>query len=111
MSSRIASRGIFLVPVFVFFTVALSDSLSPQAPGAEVADLREQLEDGLKARRPLEFRFIARVVTLVDTNRLPLPLVLGTFQWARRRAGLNKYPYPYFEWALRIRAARIGVRL
>jgi hypothetical protein len=79
------------------------------AEAAEVADLQEQLEDGLKVRLPNEFRFVGNVVGLVKKDQLPMPLVKGTFQWARRKAGDRKYPFPYFERAMRIRAKRIGV--
>jgi len=82
------------------------------APGAavaaEVADLQDQLEGGLRARLPTEFAFIRRVVNLVDANRLPLDLVMSTFKWARRK---KPYPFPYFERALRTRAARLGIAI
>jgi len=79
--------------------------------GAEVADLKEQLEDGLKVRLPKEFEFVANVVQLVEDNTLPLPLVKGTFQWARKKAGAKRYPFPSFERAMRIRAQKIGVTI
>jgi hypothetical protein len=83
--------------------------LPPQpATAAQVADLQEQLEFGLKTRRPAEIAFIARVVTLVEQDRLPLALVKSTFQWARPK---QPRPFPYFERAMRIRAARIGVQI
>jgi len=78
------------------------------AAGAEVAELQDQLESGLKARRPAEFAFIQRVVTLVEQGRLPVPLVVSTYRWAESK---YKQPFPYFVRALRIRAARIGVQL
>jgi len=74
----------------------------------EVADLQEQLENGLQARLPAEFAFIARVVMKVEQNQLPLELVKGTFQWSR---GKKPYPFPYFERALRLRAAELGIQL
>jgi hypothetical protein len=76
--------------------------------GVQVADLQEQLENGLQARLPAEFAFIARVVMKVQQNQLPLELVKGTFQWSR---GKKPYPFPYFERALRLRAARLGIAL
>lgn len=76
-----------------------------------VAGLQQQLENGLQARLPREFQFIARVVALVQQKKLPLPLVQSTFVWARRQVTGRKYPFPYFERALRIRAKRIGVEI
>ena len=75
----------------------------------EVGDLKDQLENGLKARRPAELAFIAKVVTLVKTNKLPLPLVKSVFQWARERGAKTNYPFPYFERALKIRAKKLGI--
>ena len=73
---------------------------------ARIATLKEQLESGLRARRPTEFAFIQRVVDQVDRGELPRSLVQSTFQWARRK---KPYPYPFFERALKIRAARLGI--
>ena len=74
----------------------------------EVANLQDQLENGLQARLPGEFAFIARVVEMVEANQLPLELVKSTFQWARRK---KPYPFPYFERALRLRAAKLGIQI
>ena len=51
----------------------------------ETASLQDTLEKGLKARFPREFKFIAEVVKLVEKKVLPLPMVMGTFQWAREK--------------------------
>lgn len=75
----------------------------------EVGDLKDQLEKGLKARRPAELAFIAHVVVLVETKKLPLPLVKSVFQWARKRGAKTNYPFPYFKRALRIRAKKLGI--
>lgn len=72
------------------------------------AELKDELEAGLKARRPEEFQFIARVVKLVEEGRLPLKLVRSTFVWARRK---KPYPFPFFERAMIARAAQIGVQI
>lgn len=86
-------------------------SLQPRTvAAADVADLQDQLEAGLKARRPVEFRFIARVVRMVRDEDLPLKLVLSTFQWARKKARKD-IPFPYFQRALKIRAAKLGIRI
>ena len=71
-------------------------------------DLKDKLEKGLRARRPEEFAFIGRVVAMVDKGQLPLDLVRETFAWARKK---RPYPYPYFERALKIRAAAIGIEV
>ena len=78
-------------------------------PGGRVADLQDQLENGLKARLPNEFAFIDVVVQRVEARQLTSGEVKSVFQWARRK---NKHtPFPYFQRAMRIIAARKGVDL
>lgn len=77
--------------------------------GSRVADLQEQLESGLKARRPPEFEFIAIVVKRVEERKLTSGEVKSVFQWARRKS--KDFPFPYFERAMRIIAARKNVDL
>ncbi len=75
----------------------------------EVGDLKDQLEKGLKARRPTDFAFLAKVILLVEMNKLPLSEVKAVFQWARKRGAKTNYPFPYFERALKIRAKKLGI--
>ena len=70
--------------------------------------LKDALEKGLKARRPEEFQFIARVVTLVELGVLPKRLVQTTFFWARAKPRVQAF---YFERALKVRARRLGIFL
>jgi len=72
--------------------------------------LRDRLEKDLKARRPSEFAFIDRVIELVETNVLPLRLVNATYLWARRQPRSQR-PFQYFQRALRLQAARLGIDL
>ncbi len=91
--------------------VPTSNALVPNQSrgGGRVATLSEQLKAGLKARRQVEFKFIDEVVKLVRQRKLPVRLVLETFHYARgKRSG---YPFQFFQRALAIRAARIGVKL
>ena len=74
-----------------------------------VATLKDQLRAGLKARRSVEFKFIDDVVKLVEKRKLPVKVVLETFQYARRKP--TGYPFQFFQRALALRAARIGVKL
>ena len=79
------------------------------SPGGRVAELKDQLEGGLKARLPHEFLFIAVVVDRVEKRQLSTGEVKSIFQWARRKNKVT--PFPYFERAMRIIAARKGVSL
>lgn len=75
----------------------------------EVADFQQQLESGLRARRPQEFAFIAVVVNHVEQGRLSREMVMGMFTWARERDFYR--PFPHFQFGLRRRAAEVGVAL
>ena len=81
---------------------------NPAMAGAKIANLRDQLEKGLKARLPREFGFIDRVVGMVEAGQLPYDLVQSTFMWTRVK---RPYPFPYFEAGLRTRAARQGIKI
>lgn len=76
--------------------------------GNPTVDLRVMLEKGLKARRPVEFQFVNRVIELVDAGVLPEKTVQTTFLWARKQ---RKHPFQYFQRAIRIRAGQLGITL
>jgi hypothetical protein len=78
-----------------------------RAGAEEIADLKDQLKNGLQARRPEDRAFLDRVAKMVESDQLPVELVKSTFQWARTRK--KPYPYPYFEKALKLRAAELGI--
>ncbi len=98
-------RGVLLLLVAFLSGVTIADSLGQFRDGVQ-ADLKQQLEAGLYARRPEEFAYIARVIRMVNRQQLPERLVKSTFAWARRK---RPYPLVYFERALRVRARRIGI--
>lgn len=75
--------------------------------GAQVISLEDQLNTGLKTRRPEETEFVEEVARLVNEGKLPRKLVDSTFMWAVRRR--QTYPFPAFERALRLQADRLGV--
>jgi len=77
--------------------------------GAQVISLEDQLNTGLKTRRPEETEFVEGVARLVNEGKLPRKLVDSTFIWAVRRR--QTYPFPAFERALRLQADRLGVDL
>ena len=107
---RIALIALFTVGSSIFFLTSIDLDSNRHLTAAEEPSLKDTLEKGLRARRPVEFQFIAQVVTLVDQGQLPRKLVLGTFHYARKK-GNPKYPFPYFQQALILRAAKIGVQI
>jgi hypothetical protein len=84
-------------------------ALAAENAAGEVPTLKETLNYGLKARLPSEFAFIRRVVEEVDNKRLSRKMVLQTFSYARRQS--DKIPFPYFQFALRAQAKKLGVTL
>lgn len=76
--------------------------------GAIQVTLREMLAKGLKARRPQEFAYVDRVVSLVDQGDLPRKEVEQVFLWARQQ---QRYPFQYFQFAMSKKARRYGIRL
>jgi hypothetical protein len=73
--------------------------------GVSDLDLQGQLEKGLKARRPVEFAYIAQIVQLVERDELPRELVDSTFVWARKKRTKR---LQYFQFALQARASQRG---
>lgn len=76
------------------------------SPAVQVT-LTQQLQKGLKLRRPIEFEFVDGVVQMVDEDKLSIDTVNKAFAWSRQR---NKFrPYVYFEASLIELAKRDGV--
>lgn len=115
LQRRIHSHWLFLVLLAACLWChpsaagASETSVTSSEAAFELTDLKQQLEKGLRARRDSEFEFIALIVTMVDNNQLPLDLVKSTFLWARKKALKTRYPFPYFERGLRVRAAKQGI--
>src|SRR5262249_20284864 len=98
-------RAISLVAILAVLVGGLVEAQVVTSGGIVLPTLKQQLETGLLARTPQEQAFVAKVVEAVDSGDLPLSLVQSTFLWARRK----KYPMPYFEQALKIRATALGI--
>lgn len=84
---------------------AAPPAVPPSIGNTKLLDLKGQLEKGLKARRPVEFDYIAQVITLVENGALPRSLVDSTFGYARKQPR----PLQYFEFALQFRAKKVGI--
>ena len=69
----------------------------------------DRLTNGLRVKVPRDMAFCEAVDRLVREGRLPAQVVDGTYAWAIARG--RKYPFPAFEQALRIKAAKLGVSL
>lgn len=81
---------------------------TPSQPGS-TAPLADRLKTGLRVQLPDDEAFCDRVAGLVATGKLPAKLVDATYVWSLQRA--KKYPFPAFAQALRLKAAKLGIRL
>lgn len=73
------------------------------------ATLEEQLLNRLKATRDDQRAYIKHVVALTKTGKLEQKLVVAVERYALRRNA--KYPFPFFERALKYEAAKRRVQL
>ena len=113
MSMRLRLRRLLnlgLLALLAGLPGVMSHAQAPPTGVTTRASLKETLEKGLRARRPEEFQYVARVAELVDQKELPLDLVMSTFQWARQKSKHTNFPLPYFARGLRERAAKLGLQ-
>lgn len=105
-------RYLFLsIALSLVCSIVLAAGKSPPSingGGVTNLDLQSQLEKGLKARRPVEFAYIAQIVALVESGDLPRSLVTSTYGWARQRPGRK---LQHFQFALQARAKNLNVQL
>ncbi|MEO1972396.1 MAG: hypothetical protein ABGX07_12615 [Pirellulaceae bacterium] len=90
---------------------AVGVAVSARTAQSKTPSLSDTLEKGLKARLPSEFKFIALVVKMVGNGTLPESLVLSVFHYVRKKIRNKRGLVPYFEEALRLAAARVGIKI
>ena len=73
------------------------------------ASLEEQLINRLKATRDDQRAYVKHVVSLTKNGKLERKLVVAVERYAMRRN--SKYPFPFFERALKYEAAKRRVQL
>lgn len=79
------------------------------APAQQNITLEDRLKAGLKCRRPEEFAFVATVAQFVEQGKLKSDLVLSTYRYAVEQR--PDFPFYYFQYGLRRRAAALGVEI
>jgi hypothetical protein len=95
----------------IFLTMAAAGLAAPifaQQPGTGEGTLKDTLVFGLRPRQPADYAFIDTVIAKVDDKTLPLDLVIAIYRWSLSK---KPYPYPFFERALKVKAAALGVEL
>lgn len=87
----------------------LTHAESPATERGGVASLEDRLKSGLRVKAPRDVRFVEAVAERVRDGRIPAKVVDTTYFWAVNRG--KKYPFPAFEYSIRIQAAKLGVPL
>ncbi len=103
VSRRITLFALAMAGVGWLVPMAQAQSPAPISPGG--LDLQTTLQKGLKARRPIEFQFIANVSQMVADGELDESLVITAFLSARKH---RPYPFPYFLFTLQRLAPNVG---
>jgi hypothetical protein len=75
--------------------------------GTTRVSLKVQLERGLRAMRPVEFKFLREVIKQVKNGTLPQDMVEQAFLWAHRQ---RAYRVQYFEKALQALAQQNNIQ-
>lgn len=105
-SAKLRAFGFWALIAILF--AGLAKAQTGSSGSIVVPTLKQQLKAGLLARTDAEQTFVDEVVARVDAGELPISLVQSTFLWARRH---RPYPMQYFERALRVRAAELGIEI
>jgi hypothetical protein len=104
-------RRFLLLPIvgLALTLPAPSQAAEPTTARGAIASLEERLKAGLKVQAPADLEFCDRVIEAVRTGAIPAQVVDSTYLWAVRRG--KKYPFPAFQYAIRVKAERLGISL
>ena len=94
--------------LLLVLVMTVQPAAAERAPGS-VADLADRLATGLRVKAPADVAFCEQVADLVREGKLPEQVVDATYTWAIGRG--KKYPFPAFQHVIRLKAAKLGVRL
>ena len=114
---RINRRSmLLLVPAALLPVSALMAQQGSSFNGAEqlrstrnVTPLIDQLRVGLRINKNSQLEFLQLIVQKVEAGELPLAMVNVVYKWAISRN--EKYPFPYFQYAMQELAKRRGISL
>ncbi len=68
----------------------------------------DQIKAALHTTSDIEGGFVERAVSMVQAGTLPRDMFTSTFLWARKKP---RHRFQYFQQALTVRAAEIGIKL
>ncbi|TWU41550.1 hypothetical protein Q31b_29990 [Novipirellula aureliae] len=98
--------------LFIFSSSSSAQIVIPTTPSIEIdryASLEDQLINRLHAVTEQQQAYIRFVVRQVKEGKLEIKLVVAMERYAIRRR--PDFPLPFFERAMRLQAARVGVSL
>lgn len=106
-------RRVMTAVLFLTAAVCLESAASAQitgpAPRSRTATLKQQLTNRLRATTDERKQFVNEVVRRVDAGDLDIRLVVAIERYSIRRYA--KFPFPFFERAMRFEAGKRGVVL
>jgi hypothetical protein len=110
---KFRSLSLFLALTAGMIGVSSEAQSPPVLPSVKVPNrttsLQDQLNARLKATTDERKNFIRFVVEQVNLKKLDIKLVVAVERYAIRRN--PQFPFPFFERAMRIEAAKRGVTL
>lgn len=105
-------RLLFAIAICWLTSQSVQAQVTPPTPpesGTQIASLEDYLVNSLRATLPEQRTFIKLVEQKVENGELERKLVLAVLKYAHRRH--SRFPFPFFERAMRIQAAKQDVTL
>lgn len=106
---RIIISGVLLTLFCCGTSHAQIGSNRAQSGGTQVPTLDEMLVNNLRATLAEQQAFIRNVVQKTEQGQLEKGLVLAVMRYSQRRN--ERFPFPFFERAMRYQASKQGVAL
>lgn len=106
---RMIQTAIFAALIFGGTSQAQIGSFRSQSGGTKVPTLNEMLVNNLRATLPEQQEFLRNVVQKTEQGKLESGLVLAVMRYSQRRN--ERFPFPFFERAIRYQASKQGVAL
>jgi hypothetical protein len=108
---REVAAAIVVLAITKTTTAQSTTNATPATPSVEKGQVRleDQLVVGLRATRADQRIFLRKVAEFVEKGNFDHARVLAIFEWARQRN--DRFPFPYFERAMRFDSKRANVTL
>jgi hypothetical protein len=104
----LAPLSVVALSVIAYAGRAVATEAEAGNDGGEVS-LLDRLKTGLRVKAPSDVRFVETVAQRVREGRLPAKVVDSAYLWSVSRG--KKYPFPAFQYVIRLHAERLNVSL